>query len=261
MRRGFRSILVRALSQPLIGDFKRKVRPALRKLGIDVVIYDPRSNVLSRRAHLLQHHGVEAVLDIGANEGQYALSLREIGFEGPIVSFEPLPEPFARLRARASGDPKWTCVNMAVSDTSGTAQFLVDGADGQCSSFLEMLPDFEQSLAKPHRHRTRCEVAIVTLDEAIDRYVSSKESILVKLDVQGLEGRILSGASDAYDRTVGFQLELSLSPLYAGEIPLAEMVGRLATRGFRLESIEPGQADPQTGRLLQADCLFFRDPR
>jgi hypothetical protein len=48
----------------------------------------------------LQTRQVNVVLDVGANSGQYASGLRKAGFNGRIISFEPLSEPFIDLRNR-----------------------------------------------------------------------------------------------------------------------------------------------------------------
>src|SRR5258708_7328948 len=57
---------------------------------------------------LLLHLDVDCVFDVGANTGQYAAMLRrEVGFQGLIISFEPIPKVARALRAVAKGDPLW----------------------------------------------------------------------------------------------------------------------------------------------------------
>ncbi len=250
--------VTRMLVNPLVRSMKEWIRPKLRSLGVDVIAFGPSTSVIARRIRLLRHHKIQLVLDIGANEGQYGAALREAGFEGLLISFEPLAEAFARLQKRASGDSRWSCVNLAIADTSGTMRFNVDGADGQCSSFLRMVRAFEQDLEVPHRHHSVRDVNTLTLDEAMVRFVPPEIRPFVKMDVQGFEGRIIAAATSSLERIAGFQLELSLLPLYEDEILLPEMASSLAEKGYAFESIEPGNTDLATGRLLQADCLFFR---
>jgi len=61
-----------------------------RSFGIDLRRYSPAANEFNRLAHYLQLHSVTLVLDVGANIGQFAEGLREGGYDGRIVSFEPL---------------------------------------------------------------------------------------------------------------------------------------------------------------------------
>ena len=68
---------------------------------------------------LFLHEGVATVLDVGANEGQYGGELRERGFAGQIVSFEPIPAVYRKLAARADGDPRWETHQLGVGEADG----------------------------------------------------------------------------------------------------------------------------------------------
>ena len=47
-------------------------------------------------AFTLHQQAIDAVIDVGANTGQYATRLRAAGWAGPILSFEPIPEVHRR---------------------------------------------------------------------------------------------------------------------------------------------------------------------
>src|SRR5208337_3648960 len=84
------------------------------------------------------------------------------------------------------------------------------------------------------------------------------ERIFLKLDVQGFEYKVLQGAEQFLAHVAGIQIELSLVPLYDGEHLFHPMLHDLEERGYDLWSLIPGFVDPETGRLLQLDTIFFR---
>src|SRR3954453_11726149 len=102
------------------GHLERLLRGALRRRGLALVGYTPEDYVHLRRARVLAAHGVDLVLDAGANTGQYAGHLRAEGYRGRIVSFEPASAAFAALQAAAARDPKWSVRRCAIGDAEGT---------------------------------------------------------------------------------------------------------------------------------------------
>jgi len=47
------------------------------------------------------------VFDVGANTGQFSMDLRQKGFNGKIISFEPLSSAWGQLIKNASKDKNW----------------------------------------------------------------------------------------------------------------------------------------------------------
>jgi FkbM family methyltransferase len=236
--------------------FGARIARILRRLGWDVVPLDHRVHPLARRARLLASHGIDLVLDVGANEGQYARELRAIGYRGRIVSFEPLSAPFGRLEAALGNDAGWRGRQVAVGPQIGRATIHV-AANSWSSSLLPMLPAHER-LAPGSGYVGEEEVAITTLEALVREHARDEERLFVKVDTQGYERRVLESAGPALSRITGLQLELSIVPLYEGEELLSSMLRWLEERGFILMSLEPGHADPATGQLLQVDGVFFR---
>ena len=230
----------------------------LHRLGLDVVRYPGQVSALGRRLRLIEHHQIDVIFDIGANEGQYASELRSLGFRGRIVSFEPLPSAFDELARRASRDPAWQANLLAMGDHVGEATLHVAG-NAVSSSLLGMLPAHLDA-APSSRFVDDIQVRVGTLDEAIGEFVRRDERLLVKVDAQGYEAHILAGAAQRMDQIQGFQLELSLVPLYEGCPKATALVDKLEGHGFRLMSLEPGFLDPHSGQLLQVDGIFFRAP-
>lgn len=230
---------------------KRAVLDILGSAGYEVVRRDR-----STAAMLLRSRAINVILDVGANTGQYAFAVRKLGYGGRIVSFEPLRAAFTRLSKRARGDDRWSVANFALGDFDGHAQLNVSRST-EYSSLLAGLPQL--SLEHPGAaYVGREDVAIHRLDSVFDRYCRGGEAVLLKIDTQGYERRVLDGARASLDRIAGVQLELSNVPLYDGEPLIVEMIDYMAQAGFTLLALSPIPEDLARGQLLRADGMFFR---
>ncbi|MCB9727951.1 MAG: FkbM family methyltransferase [Deltaproteobacteria bacterium] len=243
----------------LAGRLARRATPLARRAGVEVKRWVPRYDDVGRRVMLLRHHGVDCVWDVGANAGQYGQLLRAAGYDGRIVSFEPLSSAFERLAARAASDPAWSCHPLGFGDVAGRFELHV-AANSQSSSLLPMLALHRE--AAPHAHYIGKETVRI---ETLDAWCAAHPELLgartfLKLDAQGYEARILAGGAATMHRWTGLQMEMSLAALYEGESLLPDLLRDAEAHGFRLESLELGFVDPQTGRQLQADGVFFRAP-
>ncbi|MGQ0587155.1 MAG: FkbM family methyltransferase [Gammaproteobacteria bacterium] len=234
---------------------KHWARKRLWKLGYDVVEYRQDLHAHARRRRLLERAGIDAVLDVGANTGQFAAELRaDFGWCGRIVSFEPLAAAYATLAARAAADGQWDARPYALGDSDGSARIGVAG-NSWSSSLLEMLPAHLD--AAPESAFTGYEtVQTRRLDSVIDALCPAPAGLYLKLDVQGFERQVLAGAQATLARVRVLQLEMSLTPLYAGAASFGELHALLESRGLVLFGLEPGFARRDSGQLLQLDGLY-----
>jgi FkbM family methyltransferase len=232
------------------------IRTLSRRFGVDVVRHDPMSKVGARRQRILSTRGVTLVLDVGANVGQYASSLRASGYEGRILSFEPLADAFATLSARSADDAGWSCIRTAIGARDGEAEVNIAG-NSYSSSLLPML-DLHIANAPDSAYRGQERVPLQRLDSLQSHWSGARERLFLKVDVQGLEKDVINGATETLERVVAVEAELSLAPLYEGQVLFAEMVSMLDRAGFHLVSVEPTFADVRTGHMLQMDGIFVR---
>ncbi len=215
-------------------------------------------DLLKRRVALLHRHRINILFDVGANAGQYASTMRALGYGGRIVSFEPSSDAFAMLAADAGRDPEWTVVQCALAEREGEVALQLAG-NSQSSSLLPMLP--AHLAAAPDSAYVGEEVVEAsTLAVEIDRHVDASDRLFVKIDTQGTELQVLAGAGDRLSRVRGLQVELSLVPLYDGQPLLEQVVAAVRGMGYVPTAMEPDFFDPSTGELLQADGIFVRRP-
>jgi hypothetical protein len=84
--------------------------------------------------------------------------------------------------------------------------------------------------------------------------------MLLKIDAQGAEGRVLDGTARLWPRIAAVQLELSMVALYDSEPSWRLMVERMEALGFTLGLVIPGYYEHKLGRQLQFDGVFWREP-
>lgn len=212
---------------------------------------------MAQIAAALAHFGVDAVLDVGANRGQYVQGLRAAGYAGRIVSFEPIGTLQAQLQRAAEGDPAWLVAPpMALGAGSGEA-WLDVSAESDMSSLLAQ-DEFLQRLSPTSAVVRRERVALERLDRVAPPLLASARRPFLKLDVQGFESQVLEGAPVLLDQLVGLQLELPLAPCYQGEVGWRCQIDRLEAAGFTLWLVFPGYFERKLARHLQFDAVLMR---
>ncbi len=228
-------------------------RRSLARVGLEIGRRRP-DNIHSTRADLLRRAGVASVIDVGANEGQWAGMVLERGYAGPLLSLEPGSEAFRALTARASAHPPWLVERCAAGAAPATLTLNVAGGT-YASSFL---PTASWVAEGSELARASSEdVQVEPLDHIVARH-ALPGPYLLKVDTQGFEREVLAGASSVLGRTVALEIELSFRSLYAGQPPAHEMLALIDDLGFGLVGLYPGYADPRTGYALELDGLFVR---
>lgn len=214
-----------------------------------------RRNPAARRQAMLQTHGVDVVFDVGAARGAYGKELRDFGYEGAIVSFEPLADAYARLIRTRGDDRQWKTHQCALGSRTEKAEINV-ASNSDSSSMLPLAA--AHVAAAPHVGYVGTEVVEVErLDVLAPEHLEPNSRAFLKLDTQGFERQVLEGAEQTLKRCVGLQLELSFVSLYDGGMLVDEAVAMAYSAGFHLVGLDPGFADPD-GQVLQADGVFFR---
>jgi len=200
----------------------------------------------------LQEHRVTVVLDVGANEGQFAAKVRRLGFAGRIVSFEPDPRVYALLVERHRHDPNWRSYPIALGDTDTEATLHL-ATNSVLSSFLTSL---RTSNVVDH-----VRVPLRRLDGMLAHILEGIPSprILLKTDAQGFDLQVLRGASGCLSQLVGVLAELSVLPIYEQSPPLHEAIRLYQDAGFDLVDLSLVTRTID-GRLLELDGLFVRRP-
>lgn len=236
---------------------KKLTRNLVHATGFDLHRLNAASNPSAQLLAAFNYVQVDTVFDVGANVGQFARKLRSAGFEGKIISFDPLTAAHARLSRSAKNDSKWLVhPRAAVGDHDGEIEINIAG-NSVSSSVLPML-DAHSSAAVGSAYVASERTPLIRLDTVAEHYLSADSRPFIKIDTQGFEWQVLDGANETLKRARGVLLELSLVPLYDGQRLWREIIERMEKEGFTLWAIQKGFTDPRTGRSLQADGIFLR---
>jgi FkbM family methyltransferase len=237
-------------------SLKSTIRRLLRNQGWDLMRFLPARHPDARIRRLLELHAIDLVLDVGANVGQYGQSLRELGYTGRIVSFEPLSSAFSRLGEAAAEDPDWEARRCALGGETGEIEINIAG-NSQSSSILDMLPEHTGALPSS-RYVGKEKAPLRRLDDEFAAVRKGARRVMLKLDTQGYELHVLGGGVATLAAATLVEVEMSLVALYEGAPTFLELHQILTDRGFVMASIEPVFSDPATGRLLQVDGVYLR---
>jgi FkbM family methyltransferase len=238
-----------------VHDVKTKLRRALHRVGVDIIPYDGRRFVARRRIDVIRAADVSIVVDVGAGGGQFVRWLREEGYAGRIVSFEPVAEAFGKLQRRTTGDPSTTCMKLALAERDGES--VVNVAGNLWSSSLLPMTSEHEAAAPASAYVGHERVRLARLDSLA--VVDLKDRAYLKIDVQGGEGAVLDGAAGVFDRIMAVELELSLVELYEGQELLPSLHERMSSLGFALVWLgESVFRDPASDEILAVDGIFVR---
>lgn len=233
------------------------VKKIARSFGIEINRYDPSNFTAAQLAKALEVAGINLVFDIGANEGQFAREIREYGYTGKIVSFEPLSSARKKLLSFAAADQNWEVHDQsAIGDQDGKIEIHIAG-NSVSSSVLPML-ESHSSAAVGSAYVDSERVPIDKLDVVAKQYMTPESKLFIKIDTQGFEWQVLDGADETLQHARGVHCELSLVPLYDGQRLWRDIVDRLDGEGFMLWALQKGFTDPRTGQSLQMDGIFLR---
>jgi FkbM family methyltransferase len=225
------------LAREIRSLFDRQYRRAFRNLR-----HLPRLDYLS-------------VIDAGANRGSFTDAFLQLHKSRRLVLVEAIPELAEKLRAKYAGWPGISVVSAALSDSNGVAPFQINRSEAS-SSLLPIDPRNSAWFSRDLRVARTVEVPTITLPSLIEDQALETVDLL-KLDLQGAERFVVTGAGAALDRVRVIYTEVFFAPLYADAWLFGEMNDFLVSRGFKLCGLS-NIVHASDGDLIQANATFRR---
>jgi hypothetical protein len=92
-----------------------------------------------------------------------------------------------------------------------------------------------------------------------DQALKIQGNVLVKLDVQGYEDKVIEGGKCLLQRAKILIVETSIVPLYEGQPLFRHIFTMLDRQQFTYHGALSQLTSPIDGSVLQADAIFMRD--
>jgi FkbM family methyltransferase len=241
---------------------KKFIRSLAQKFGYDIVKYKaPYVRGRLDRDHFLKenqwlaNYQFRTIIDVGANEGQFSDKMRLLFPSATIHAFEPIPAVFNRLKKNFSEDARFIAYPLGIGEQKGELEFW-ENEYSPSSSFLNLGEMHRQNFENAIESR-KINVQVDTLDHIFEKE-NLVPPLLIKIDVQGYEDKVIRGAGRILPMAAVIICELSFVELYKGQSLFNEIYGMLLNKGFDYAGNWEQITSPETNQILQADGIFIK---
>ena len=206
---------------------------------------------------LIKQHKIDLILDVGANFGQFGTDMRNMGYLGQIISFEPVNKCYQRLSSIA--DDKWQIENFALGDKNSKEEINISNKT-VFSSILDVNEIGKSNFSNSIKVVGKQNTLVKKLDDIINELVNNlnKRRIFLKIDTQGYDNRVIRGSLQTLEHVKILQTEISCKGIYMDTPSVSQRLQELLNLGFSITGIFPISRDKNTMEILEFNCLLIR---
>jgi len=222
---------------PVGQNFRMWITPRFRNHYILNHYEKFTSNIVKNLAH-----NIDVFIDVGAHYGYYSLLVSQTNPACQILAYEPSPQNYEILNRnielnRCSNTRSF---NQAVSNKKSITPFFISTASDNSAFISHPATPVKESI----------EVETVTLEEIINK--SSDKRILIKIDTEGHELKVIEGIEKILSERDNIQLLIEFNPICMtldGTTPeaLLERISNLGYTSFFLDDKEHFYYQPSDG--------------
>ena len=226
-----------------------RVKNFLHRFGYDVKRYHSLYDLV------LKHHSIQTVLDIGANDGEWSAEMRRLFPRTQVYAFEPLADRYEGLAARFKGDARFRAFNVALGEQNSETE--IERSSFHPSSSLLHMSDLHKELYPKSKNIKKEKIMLRRLD-SFDKEVTLAPDILIKLDVQGFEDKVILGGENIFKQAKIIICETSFVQLYEGQPLFGDIHEQLGRLGFAYRGNCSEHYSKKTGERIYEDSVFLR---
>lgn len=231
------------------------IQASLRPFGAKLARLHPERDETFRTVRVASEVGAQCILDVGANVGQFAGEVFRHGWQGQVISFEPLSTEHQKLSVVAASNPRWMVAPRgAIGERAGRSE--INRAGNSASSSLLSMRREHIDAATDSAPVGVESIEVRRLDEV--ECIPQAAELFLKIDTQGYEMSVIRGAAGLMSRIKGMLVEVSFAQLYDGQPLALEVINHLVRQGYQVHDLTPGFYHPATGRMLQANIIVIR---
>jgi FkbM family methyltransferase len=198
---------------------------------------------------------IDSILDIGGNIGLFSKTMRQMLPDAQIYAFEPLPSCYAQMTRLMKGDAKYQGFNCGLGEKQEDL-LIQQNSHAPSSSFLQLGDKHKEAF--PFTAETRqIKVPVCRLDD-LAKDLNLGKNLMIKVDVQGFEDKVLRGGLETFSKAKLLILELSYQELYKGQPLFDDIYQELMKLGFKFCGTMEQMPEPTTREFLDADCIFIK---
>jgi len=226
------------------------IKTLANKAGYDIKYYHPYYDVL------LKNYGIRTAIDIGANDGQFAADIHRRLPEAKIYSFEPLKDSYTVLCKNMSEVKDFKAFNVALGDVSGKME--INRSSFSPSSSLLSMSGLHKTLYPKSAQNVKEEIAVKRLDDMANE-IKIEGPLLVKMDVQGYEDKVIEGGKQMLQKAIIVIAETSFVSLYEKQPLFADIHALMKSLGFSYRGNTEKHWNKNTGEPMYENAVFIKD--
>lgn len=225
-----------------------KIKKILNIFGFDVKRHHPLYETI------IKPLGIKTVVDIGANIGMFSKEMRERFPDAHIYAFEPLADCYQSLMSTMGSDNRFRAWNTALGDINGQTE--IQRSSFHPSSSLLRMTALHKKLYPRSKDLKAESIATKRLDDIGDLIL--EKNILIKMDVQGFEDKVIVGGEKTIGKAAVVIIETSFVTLYENQPLFGDIHKMLGELGFSYYGDAGRHYSRISGKLIYEDSVFLK---